>query len=98
VARQRLREYLANDRYYINFHAEEIAGSDVMGQLLAGVDNASEITEEAFVAQMRIYNIGLWLDKRLVIMDYMIDPETSNEILAVKAKQNGHIVTINWEN
>ena len=55
-----------------------------------------------FVAEMQIKSIGLWYsiyDGAIgeVIIDYMIRPEESDEILAVKYNLDGEIVAINWE-
>ena len=51
---------------------------------------------------MQIKSIGLWYsiyDGAIgeVIIDYMIRPEESDEILAVKYNLDGEIVAINWE-
>jgi len=99
TARQALRESLAEDRSYIDFHAEEIPDSEVMQQLLDAANDAAAITEENFVARMKLCGIGLWHDATSapVVMDYMIDPDASDQILAVKAEQDGKVTVIDWE-
>ena len=98
TARQSLREFFADDRAYIDFHVEEIENSEVMQQLLLNAGDA-EITEQAFVARMQLSGIGLWHDATSapVILDYVIDPDASDEILAVKTEQDGNVTVIDWE-
>ncbi|MFT4172469.1 MAG: DUF2004 domain-containing protein [Rhodocyclaceae bacterium] len=98
-ARQQLEKMLAQDKSYIEFHAEELAeDSETISKLLAEVDGG-EISIQIFAAAMRLTNIGLWLDvpNAPIIMDYMIDPENSDEILAVKLTAEGQLVSIDWE-
>lgn len=84
-AKLALVAYLKKDDTYLTFHAEEIA-----------LDVPREI--EAFVQEMTLTNIGLWSDgENIIILDYMIDPEESDEILAVKLNSALEIVDIAWE-
>ena len=88
-ARKALKAYLEEEPEYLNFHAEEL-------------ENIPENIDD-FVAEMQIEAIGLWysIDEEEegvdVVVDYMIRPEESDEILAVKFSLDGEIVAIDWE-
>ncbi len=85
-ARRAIIEYLNNDRYYIDFHLEEL-------ELDALPSDATD-----FVNQMSVTNIGLWTDSNTphITMDFMIDPEVSDEILCAKFGEDGNIDIV-WE-
>ena len=83
-----LKAYLEEDSEYLDFHAEEL-------------ENIPENIDD-FVTEMQIKTIGLWYSiyeasTGEVIIDYMIRPEESDEILAVKYDLNGEILAIDWE-
>ena len=87
-ARKALKAYLEEDSEYLDFHAEEL-------------ENIPENVDD-FVAEMQIETIGLWYSiyeasTGEVIIDYMIRPEESDEILAVKYDLNEEILAIDWE-
>ena len=87
-ARKALKAYLEEEPEYLDFHAEEL-------------ENIPENVDD-FVAEMQIETIGLWYsteeeDGVDVMVDYMIRPEESDEILAVKYDLNGEIRAIDWE-
>lgn len=87
-SRKALKNYLEEDAEYLNFHVEEL-------------ENIPENIDD-FVAEMQIKSIGLWYSIYEgsigeVIIDYMIPPEESDEILAVKYNLDGEILAINWE-
>ena len=87
-ARKALKTYLEEDSEYLDFHAEEL-------------ENIPENVDD-FVAEMQIKSIGLWYSIYEgsigeVIIDYMIRPEETDEILAVKYDLNGKILAIDWE-
>ena len=87
-ARKALKVYLEEEPEYMNFHAEEL-------------ENIPENVDD-FVAEMQIETIGLWYsteeeDGVDVMVDYMIRPEESDEILAVNFSLDGKIVAIDWE-
>ena len=87
-ARKALKAYLEEEPEYLNFHAEEL-------------ENIPENVDD-FVTEMQIKTIGLWYSiyeasTGEVIIDYMIRPEESDEILAVKYDLNGEISAIDWE-
>ena len=87
-ARKALKAYLEEEPEYLDFHAEEL-------------ENIPENVDD-FVAEMQIKSIGLWYSVYEgsigeVVIDYMIRPEESDEILAVKYDLNGEISAIDWE-
>ena len=87
-ARKALKAYLEEDSEYLDFHAEEL-------------ENIPENVDD-FVAEMQIETIGLWYSvyegsAGEVVIDYMIRPEESDEILAVNFSLDGEIVAIDWE-
>ena len=87
-ARKALKTYLEEEPEYLNFHAEEL-------------ENIPENVDD-FVTDMQIKTIGLWYSiyeasTGEVIIDYMIRPEESDEILAVKYDLNEEILAIDWE-
>ena len=87
-ARKALKTYLKEEPEYLNFHAEEL-------------ENIPENVDD-FVTEMQIKTIGLWYSiyeasTGEVIIDYMIRPEESDEILAVKYDLNEEILAIDWE-
>ena len=84
-ARQQLKAYLEEDSYYMDFHIEELdleVGNDI----------------NSFVAAMQTHRVALWncLDEDIVV-DYMIDPEQSDEILVVRFNIDGSFNSIDWE-
>ena len=86
--RKALKAYLEEEPEYLDFHAEEL-------------ENIPENVDD-FVAEMQIKSIGLWYSIYEgsigeVIIDYMIRPEETDEILAVKYHLNGEILAIDWE-
>lgn len=97
-ARARLASYLEEDRAFIDYHVEELEGSDILYRLIddAGGD---AIETAAFIAAMRLKSIGLWVGMASspVVLDYVIDPENSDQILPVKAARDGSVVAIDWE-
>ena len=88
-ARKALKAYLEEEPEYLNFHAEEL-------------ENIPENLDD-FVTEMKVESTGLWysIDEEEegvdVVVDYMIRPEESDEILAVKFSLDGEIVAIDWE-
>lgn len=98
-ARQQLVKYLEEDPFYIEHHVDEVHEDDeVISQLLTDAEGG-KILAPAFVAKMKLTNIGLWLDVSSgpIIMDYMIDPENGDEILAVQLTLDYQIADIAWE-
>ena len=93
AARSAIAAYLAEDSEYISLHAEEIE------------DAAYPQEPAAFAQAMQLTNIGLWAsnpnggddEAEPIVMDYNIDPERSDQILAVKIDLGGKIIGIDWE-
>lgn len=90
IARKALEPYLLEDSEYIDFHREEIEP-----------DLPEDVKE--FVQCMKVTDIGFWVGgedvdgEDIIIVDYMISPEESDEILAVKFNSNFEIMDIAWE-
>ena len=87
-ARKALKTYLEEEPEYLDFHVEEL-------------ENIPENVDD-FVTEMQIKSIGLWYSIYEgsigeVIIDYMIRPEETDEILAVKCHLKGEILAIDWE-
>ena len=87
-ARKALKAYLEEEPEYLNFHAEEL-------------ENIPENVDD-FVTEMQIKTIGLWYSiyeasTGEVIIDYMIRPEESYQVLAVKCSLEGKILAVDWE-
>ena len=86
--RKALKAYLEEDSEYLNVHVEELK-------------NIPENVDD-FVAEMKVETIELWYticERSIgeVIVNYMIRPEETDEILAVKYDLNGEILAIDWE-
>ncbi|MFF9346752.1 DUF2004 domain-containing protein [Streptomyces sp. NPDC014734] len=100
AARTALRTYLHEDRYFIDFHVEELEDSETLARLVR--DAAGEaVGADSFTAAMRLSRVGLWLgdlsDGAPVILDYTFDPDLSDQILAVKSTRDGTVVSVDWE-
>ena len=83
-ARKALKAYLEENFKYFSFYVEKL-------------ENIPD-----FIAGMQIKSVGLWysIDEAStgeVIIDYMIRPEESDQILAVKYDLNEEILAIDWE-
>ena len=83
-AKEALKCYLKEDDEYIVFHKEELE-----------LDVSDEICE--FVEQMKIEAISLWAGENLISVDFMINPEESDEILCVKFNDGLEVKSIDWE-
>ena len=66
---------------------------------MAEAEGTSQVDAHAFVSAMRLTNIGLWftVEGSPVVLDYRLDPEASDQILAVKCDAQGQVVSIDWE-
>ena len=87
-SRKALKAYLEEDSEYLNVHVEEL-------------ENIPENVDD-FVTEMKIESIGLLYSTYEeegvdVVVDYMICPEESYQVLAVNFSLDGKIITIDWE-
>ena len=85
-ARKALKSYLEQDSEYIDFHIDELEL-----EVPTSIDD--------FVTAMKIHHVALWycLSKAEITVDYMIDPDQSDEILAVRFNLDGSFSSIAWE-
>ncbi|AYN26717.1 DUF2004 domain-containing protein [Buttiauxella sp. 3AFRM03] len=86
-----------DDPYYLEYHVNELAESPVIAELIRasaeGIPSA-----DAFVQKMRLHNIGLWHGQKTpLILDYMIDSDYSDDILAVGISLDGEAIYVSWE-
>jgi hypothetical protein len=97
-ARDHLKTYLEADRSFIDDHVEALNETGVIAKLIQDADE-EPIEADRFVAAMQLSRIGLWIgmSSSPVVMDYVIDSEHSDQILAVKTTENGSVVSIDWE-
>ncbi|MEU6015410.1 DUF2004 domain-containing protein [Streptomyces sp. NPDC047515] len=100
AARTALRTCLHEDRYFIDHHVEELEDSETVVRLVR--DAADEaVGADAFAAAMCLSSVGLWLsdlsDGPPVILDYIFDPDLSDQILAVKLTRDGTVVSVDRE-
>lgn len=78
-----LKEYLKKDNEYIVFHKD------------AGLKVPNDISE--FVEKMQVTSIALWIGEDFINVDFMINPDESDEILCVKLNDNLEVKSIDWE-
>ena len=100
LARDQLRRHLSEAPHYIEYHIESIPAAPVMAALIKdSLDSGSPINVAAFAAAMQLRRIGLWHGNPAspIVLDYMIAPSLSDEILAVKLRLNGDIANVAWE-
>ena len=83
-AKEALKCYLKEDDQYIVFHEEELE-----------LDISDEICE--FVKQMKVELISLWAGENFISVDFMINPEESDQILCVKFNDGLEVESIDWE-
>ena len=84
-ARKALKSYLEQDSEYMDFHIDEL--------------ELEPTSIDDFVTAMKIHHVALWycLSKAEITVDYMIDPDQSDEILAVRFNLDGSFSSIAWE-
>ena len=83
-AKEALESYLKEDDEYIVYHKEELE-----------LDIPEDICE--FVEQMKIEAISLWAGENFINVDFMINPEESDQILCVKFNNGLEVKIIDWE-
>ncbi|MEG0920035.1 MAG: DUF2004 domain-containing protein [Comamonas sp.] len=91
-ARGFLTVELNEDDDFIAYHTDEVENFPA----LAAIAPDGEISIDEFVRALRLCNIGLWCDGT-VVMDYQIDPDHSDQILAVKLDMQGGLKEVAWE-
>ncbi|MEV7117369.1 DUF2004 domain-containing protein [Kitasatospora griseola] len=100
AARHALRAHLHEDRGFIDFHLDELDGSETVGRLVREAAG-EEVGADAFVATMRLTSVGLWLgdlsDGPPVVLDYTFEPDLGDQILAVRATRDGAVASVDWE-
>lgn len=97
LARNHLIESLNEDNFFIIHHLEEIEIDE--SEIIKGLGENPSVAE--FVKAMTILSISLWqqdsTEECAVVFDYMIDPENSDQILAVKFDIDGNFLEVAWE-
>ena len=105
-ARAALIQHLQEDPEFIACHADMVQDENAENlpattALLAKAQAAGQphIAAADFVTALRIENISLWCshDDAPLVLDYRIDPQGSDQILAVKCDAQGQILEIDWE-
>ena len=93
-ARAILQAELEGDDAFMAHHLAEVDNFPA----LAAIAPNGEISVADFVRAMRLTHIGLWANEPAsVILDFQIDPEHSDQILAVKLDGPGELVSVDWE-
>ena len=93
-ARGILQAELDGDDAFMAYHLDEVHNFPA----LAAIAPDGEISVADFVRAMRLTHIGLWADEPAsVILDFQIDPEHSDQILAVKLDGQGELTAVDWE-
>lgn len=105
-ARAALLAYLQEDSDFIAFHVDLAQEEDAQGleatQLLiahARAAGQSRVDAADFVALLTLHSMGLWCsgEGAPLVLDYRIDAQGSDQILAVKCDATGRITDISWE-
>lgn len=79
-----LENYLKENNDYIIFHKEELE-----------INVPTNI--HSFIENIKIDSISLWLGENFISIDFMIDPDLSDEILCIKYNSCLEIENISWE-
>lgn len=105
-AREALALHLQTESDFIDNLAEAASEEGTQGlptvQTLlqqARAAGQEQIRASDFVAALQLENISLWCshDDAPVVLDYRLDPEGNDQILAVKCDAQGNITEIAWE-
>ena len=103
-ARHALTHYLEQDRSYIDCYLD----IDDRPAFAPKIEPSVQIIAAQFVEEMRLEGVGLWatefdtenshsMDKSPLILDYMINADISDQILAVRMSITGDVIDIVWE-
>lgn len=98
-ARTQLRAYLMKDPQYIEYHIEEIPEVPTIARLVKHAREPGVSIIPAFVCAMQLRYINLRYNVKgaPIMLDYSIDPEESDQILAVEFRLNGDAYDVKWE-
>ena len=91
-ARVHLAADLNADDSFMAHHTEEVENFPA----LAAIAPTGEISVADFVRAMRLVSVALFCDDALTL-DYQIDPDHSDQILAVKLNAQGELRAVDWE-
>ena len=93
-ARRHLLDYLDDDDAFIRHHLEEADAFPRVAELFP----SGSTTPPDFAQALQLVQVGLWLGHPdPIVMDYMIDPDHSDQVLAVKLGADGSLASIDWE-
>ena len=104
--REALTQYLQNDREFIDYYINIVQDDEAEGLVVIEglIENAykaglDEVQATDFVKAMRLTDVTLWttVESDPVVIDYRIEPETSDQILALKCDEQGKVISIDWE-
>lgn len=91
-----LIHYLNDDNEFVNYYVDEIDEYDL--PLLKKMIDNDELTNENFVKLLKLQSVSSWYGRNSeLVLDYMIDPEQSDQILVVKFDLDGNFNEISWE-
>lgn len=91
-----LTRYLSADGTFMDYYADNVNEYDL--PLLTKLIDNNELTTNNFVKLLKLQTVASWYgNQSQIIMDYMIDPEQCDQLLAVKFNLEGHFLEISWE-
>lgn len=85
IYKKYLEKYLEEDSEYMDFHLSE----------LEDLNFPDKISD--FVNAMEVTGIGIWLQDNIIVVDFMINKDNSDEILCLKFDIEGNLKDIAWE-
>ncbi|MFF8915942.1 DUF2004 domain-containing protein [Streptomyces sp. NPDC015032] len=87
-------------RHFIDYHVEELEDSETVVRLVRDAAGGA-VGADSFAAAMRLSSVDLWVsglsDGPPVLLDYVFDPDLSDQILAVKLTRDRTVVSVDWE-
>ena len=98
--RQHLERHLAANPMFMDEHAtpEALAVYTDWAAQLAAL--GGQVSVAQFVQHLQLVRVGLYPGQpfgHAIVMDYQIDPEHSDQILAVKLTAQGELTAVDWE-
>ena len=106
TARAALVKHLETESQFIDAHIDmaQADGAEHLDTVRALMTDAQakgqdRIAPADFVRALHLTNVSLWCtsDDEPLVMDYRIDQEGSDQILAVKCDASGTVIDIHWE-